>query len=192
MKVQALAFFLAIPLSLAPAAQAQHETFTVNPDASQIQFLLGGNFHHVRGIFHVQSGLIEFDPSTGTISGLVAVGAASGDSGNESRDRDMNKKVLQSDLYPEVTFAPKSYQGKLVATGDSTIQVSGIFTLHGTPHDITVPMQIHIDGASITAKGQFSVPYVQWGLKDPSMFVLKVAKEVDIDLNLSGRLAPAS
>ena len=87
-----------------------------------------------------------------------------------------------------MTFAPSSYQGTLAPSGDSTIQVSGVFTLHGTPHDITVPMQIHIDGASLTAKGRFTVPYVQWGLKDPSIFVLKVAKEVDIDLSLSGQL----
>jgi hypothetical protein len=49
-------------------------------------------------------------------------------------------------------------------------------------------MQIHIDGASMTAKGHFTVPYVQWGLKDPSWGFLKVAKEVGIDLTLSGSL----
>jgi hypothetical protein len=49
-------------------------------------------------------------------------------------------------------------------------------------------MQIHIDGASLAAKGHFTVPYVKWGLKDPSIFILKVAKEVDIDLTLAGRL----
>jgi hypothetical protein len=49
-------------------------------------------------------------------------------------------------------------------------------------------MQIHIDGSALTAKGHFVVPYVQWGLKDPSIFILKVAKEVDIDLTLVGNL----
>jgi hypothetical protein len=52
-------------------------------------------------------------------------------------------------------------------------------------------MQIHIDGTSLTAKTHFQVPYVQWGLKDPSIFVLKVAKVVDIDLTLAGSLSPA-
>jgi hypothetical protein len=54
---------------------------------------------------------------------------------------------------------------------------------------MTVPMQIHIDGASLTAKTHFSIPYVKWGLKDPSIFILKVAKEVDIDLALVGSLS---
>jgi hypothetical protein len=51
-------------------------------------------------------------------------------------------------------------------------------------------MQVHIDGSSLTAKGHFTVPYVQWGLKDPSVFILSVAKEVDIDLTLTGQVAP--
>jgi hypothetical protein len=52
-------------------------------------------------------------------------------------------------------------------------------------------MQIHIDGATLTAKTHFTVPYVKWGLKDPSIFILKVAKEVDIDLTLVGSLSPS-
>jgi len=51
-------------------------------------------------------------------------------------------------------------------------------------------MQIHIDGNSLTAKTHFVVPYVQWGLKDPSVFLLKMAKEVDIDLTLAGGVTP--
>jgi polyisoprenoid-binding protein YceI len=96
--------------------------------------------------------------------------------------------VLDTEHFAEVTFAPSSYQGTIAPSGDSTIQVSGTFTLHGTPHDLTVPMQLHIDGANLAAKGHFTVPYVKWGLKDPSIFILKVAKEVDIDLSLSGQL----
>jgi phage host-nuclease inhibitor protein Gam len=51
-------------------------------------------------------------------------------------------------------------------------------------------MQIHIEGTALTAKTHFTVPYVQWGLKDPSIFILKVAKVVDIDLTLTGSLTP--
>ncbi len=192
MKTYAPVLFPAIALAFVSGALAQHQTFTVNPEQSQVAFSLGGNTHHVQGTFHVQSGSIDFDPSAQKISGSVIVAAASGNSSEPSRDKKMNTDVLDTAHFAEVTFAPSSYQGTIAPSGDFTIQVSGVFTLHGTPHDITVPMQIHIDGANLTTKGHFTVPYVKWGLKDPSIFVLKVAKEVDIDLTLNGRLNPGS
>jgi polyisoprenoid-binding protein YceI len=153
---------------------------------------LGGNAHHVDGTFHVQSGTINFDPSTQTISGSVVVAAGSGDSGDQGRDKKMKSDVLDVAHFAEVSFIPKSYQGTVSASGDSTIQVTGVFTLHGTPHDLIVPMQVHIEGQTLTARTHFTVPYVQWGLKDPSIFILKVAKVVDIDLTLVGNLSPAA
>jgi len=181
--------FLALPLALVSNAFAQQQTFTVMPDASQVVFVLGGSGHHVQGAFQVHSGSVNFNSGAQKLSGSVVVEAGSGNSGEPSRDKKMDTEVLDSAHYAEVTFAPTSYQGALAPTGDSTIQVSGVFTLHGTPHNITVPMHIHIDGKTMTAKGHFTVPYVQWGLKDPSIFILKVAKEVGIDLNLVGSLS---
>jgi len=189
MKSIAKSLFLALPLFVAPSAFAQHRTFTVNPDASKVAFSLTGTGHAVYGTFHVQSGSIEFDPGATDISGSVVVAAGSGDSGDKGRDKNMKTQVLDVTHFAEVSFVPKSYQGALAATGDSSIQVTGTFTLHGTPHELTVPMQIHIEGANLTAKTHFIVPYVQWGLKDPSVFILKVAKEVGIDLTLVGSLS---
>ena len=192
MKTIAKILLLAMLPAGAPFAYAQHQTFTVSPDSSQVAFALAGTGHHVNGAFHVQSGTIDFDRTAQKISGSVVVNAGSGNSGEPSRDKKMSSDVLDVAHFAEVSFVPKSYKGTVVASGDSSIQVSGVFTLHGTPHDLTVPMQIHIDGTSLTAKTHFTVPYVQWGLKDPSIFVLKVAKEVDIDLNLVGRLSASN
>ncbi len=185
-------FGIALLLSLGSLAFAQKQTMTVNPDASKVAFALAGTGHEVRGTFHVSRGTIGFDRSAPAMSGSIVVSAASGDSGEKSRDKHMHSEILDAEHYADVTFEPKSYQGAIAPSGDSSIQVSGVFTLHGTPHDITVPMQIHIDGANVTAKGSFMVPYVKWGLKDPSIMILRVAKEVHIDLDLSGSLSPAS
>ncbi len=188
MKLHLQALFLSTFLLAAPAAFAQHQTFSVDPAASQVGFTLAGTGHHVQGTFKVQSGSIDFDPAAHTIAGSVVVAAGSGNSAEPSRDKKMNSDVLNSATFTEITFAPKSFTGNLSPSGDSTIQVAGTFSLHGSPHDITVPAQVHIDGANLTAKCQFTVPYVQWGLKDPSVFILKVAKEVQIDLTLSGHV----
>ena len=101
----------------------------------------------------------------------------------------MNKDILKVDQFNTVSFAPKTYDGTIGASGDSTFQVSGVFTLLGTPHDLTIPMQIHIDGSKATAKGQFVVSYVQWGVKNPSSLIWKAENNVGIDLNLVGQIS---
>jgi len=143
----------------------------------------------VNGTFHIQSGSIEFDRSDSKMSGLVVVLAASGKTGNDSRDKKMNKEILKVSEYSSVSFAPKTYTGTIAPSGDSTIQVSGVFTLLGTGHDLTIPMQIHIDGSKATARAKFVVPYVQWGLKNPSFLIWKAENDVAIDLNLVGQLS---
>ena len=88
-----------------------------------------------------------------------------------------------------VSFEPKSYTGFIAPSGESTFQVTGIFTLLGTPHEITIPMLVHLDGTSATAKTHFVVPYVQWGLKNPSFLIWKADNDVAIDLFLTGQLS---
>jgi len=184
-------FFLALALvvTLAPVALAQHQTFAVNPDASEVKMKLNTTHEVVNGTFHVQSGSIEYDRGTPKMSGAVVVAAGSGRTGNDSRDKKMNKDILKVDQYTTVSFAPGTYTGTIPVSGDSTIQVSGVFTLLGTPHDITIPMQIHIDGSKATAKAQFTIPYVQWGLKNPSFLIWKAENDVAIDLNLVGQIS---
>jgi hypothetical protein len=123
------------------------------------------------------------------MSGSVVVLAGSGKTGNDSRDKKMNKDILKVDEYTTVSFAPKIYTGTIAPSGDSTIQVSGVFTLLGNPHDITIPMQIHMDGSKATARAHFVIPYVQWGLKNPSFMFWKAENDVAIDLNLVGQVA---
>jgi polyisoprenoid-binding protein YceI len=180
---------LALAVILAPAALAQHQTFAVNPDDSEVKMTLNTTHEVVNGTFHVQSGSIRFDRTASHISGIVTVAAGSGRTGNESRDKKMNKDILKVNQFATVSFAPKTYSGTIAASGDSTIQVSGVFTLLGTPHDLTIPMQIHIDGSKATAKGQFVVPYVQWGLKNPSFLIWKAENDVKMDLNLIGQIS---
>jgi polyisoprenoid-binding protein YceI len=179
----------AIIVILAPAALAQHQTFIVNPDTSEVKMTLNTTHELVNGTFHVQSGSIEFDRSIPKMSGLVAVLAGSGKTGNDSRDKKMNNDILKVGQYATVSFEPKSYAGTISPSGDSTIQVTGIFTLLGAAHEITIPILVHLEGTSATAKAHLVVPYVQWGVKNPSFLIWKADNDVTIDLFLTGRIS---
>lgn len=192
MKMNVRNLLAALFLLATPFALAQHQAFNVNPDSSSVAFLLPSNHDATNGTFHVEKGVVNFDASSPNLSGLIVVSAASGATGNATRDKRMLNEVLQATKFADATFAPQTYTGTLAPVGDSTLQVTGVFTLHGAPHTITVPMQLHIEGGKCTAKTTFKVPYVEWGLKDPSWFVFKVAKEADVTLNLVGFVAPAS
>ncbi len=180
---------LALAVIFAPAALAQHQTFTVNPDAGEVKMTLNTTHEVVNGTFHIQSGSIEFDRSAAKMSGSVVVLSGSGKTGNDSRDKKMNKDILKVERYATVSFEPKTYTGDLALSGDSNLQVIGIFTLLGTPHEITIPMQVHGEGANATVKAHFVVPYIQWGLKDPSFMFWKADKDVEIDLFLVGTIS---
>jgi hypothetical protein len=43
-------------------------------------------------------------------------------------------------------------------------------------------MAVRPEGNSYSATTHFTVPYVAWGLKDPSNFLLHVSNQVDIDV----------
>jgi polyisoprenoid-binding protein YceI len=179
----------ALAVLLAPAALAQHRTFVVNSDASEVKITLKTTHELVNGAFRVQSGSIEFDRGNPRMAGSVVVLAGSGKTGNDSRDKKMNKDILKVEQFATVSFEPKTYTGVLAPSGDSTVQVTGIFTLLGAPHEITIPLLVHLEAASATAKAHFVVPYVQWGLKNPSFLIWKADNDVAIDIDLAGAIS---
>ena len=166
--------------------QAQEATLNFDPAQTTVNFTLGDVLHTVHGSFRLKTGQVRFDPATNSISGELVVDAPSGNSGSTGRDRKMHKEILQSVRYPEVTFHPDRVDGKVLVPGRSAVQVHGMFGILGVEHEITIPAQVELapDHWSLTV--HFAVPYVKWGLKDPSTFILRVEKTVDIDLNARG------
>jgi polyisoprenoid-binding protein YceI len=169
-----------------PVAMRAQEKLIVDPAKSEVHFTLGDMLHTVHGTFRIQQGEIPFNPTTGEAGGSIAVDALSGASGNSVRDKRMAKDELKAESFKMVTFAPARFTGMFNESGDSALQVHGMFTLLGVPHEIDVPLQLQVDGSQFHATGAFAVPYVKWGLKDPSTLMLRVNKEVQIDLLLVG------
>lgn len=180
---------LALCVSLAAAAQQREVTF--DPSQASIEWSLGASLHTVHGTFKLRSGAISFDPVSGNASGEFVVDAASGDSGNRTRDGKMDKEVLESERYPEITFLPKKLLGKMSAQGSSTVQVQGVFHIHGIDHDLTLSVPVQVDGTTVRAKTSLSIPYQTWGMKNPSTLFLHVDDKVQVSINAVGKLTTA-
>lgn len=180
-----LSIFLLLAASVA-WVQTQEATLNFAPAQTTVNFTLGDVLHTVHGSFQLKSGQIRFAPGSNAISGELVVDAASGNSDNMARDRKMHKESLESARYSEMSFRPDRVEGRVLAQGTSQVQVHGIFGIHGAEHEITVPAQVEFapDHWSLTV--HFAVPYVQWGMKDPSTFLLRVEKSVAIDLHAQG------
>src|SRR6202167_6264234 len=151
----------ALAVLLAPVALAQQQTFVANPDASEVKMTLKTTHEVVNGTFHIQSGSLEFDRSAAKMSGSGVVLAGSGKTGNGSRDKKMNKDILEVEQHATLSFQPKSYTGAIAPPGDSTIQVTRILTRFGPPHEITIAILDHLEGTTPTAKADFVGPSIQ-------------------------------
>jgi polyisoprenoid-binding protein YceI len=177
-----------VAFALTTPAFAQEAVLELDPAQTQVVFTLGDVLHTVHGTFKLKPSTIKFDPTTGRAGGLIVVDVASGDSGSHARDHKMHKDILESAQYPEGTFTPDQLKGTISPQGNSQVQVSGIFNLHGANHPLTLVIQIHQAGNQLTADTKFTIPYVNWGLKNPSTLFLRVNDTVDVTIHAVGQI----
>ena len=89
--------------------------------------------------------------------------ARSKDAQEPSRERSLSRDCLHA----------RPYRRSVALEGQSKGQVHGLFRIHGTEHEITLPFQVQADAGQVTATLQFRVFFVKWGMKNPSAFLLK-------------------
>ncbi len=171
---------------LAAALPVTTATLRLEPSSTTIQFTLGATMHEVEGTFELTGGEITFDRTTGEASGRIVVSALAGDTANKKRDKKMHNKVLESATYPEIVFVVHRLDGTLQPQGESEITLQGTIDLHGTPHELAIPAVVRIEGDRLSGTAQFTIPFVEWGLNDPSVFIFRVKKEVQVTLDLNG------
>jgi polyisoprenoid-binding protein YceI len=185
--VALFAWLLLLPSMVA----AQQITVNLDPAQTKIQWTLGATLHTVHGTFRLRSGSVTFDLQSGAASGEIIVDATSGESGNDSRDKKMHREVLESQRYPEIIFSPQHVMGKLADQGTSNLQVQGVLHIHGANHDLTLSLPVEKSGDAVKASTRFIVPYQDWGMKNPSTFLLKVENKVSISISSAGHITVA-
>lgn len=172
----------------AVAAHAEQRVLVLDPAASKVSFTLAATGHSVEGTMAVKSGRVSFDPATGAASGEIVLDLKSAQTGSDGRDKDMHEKVLETGKYPTAVFRAEKVRGTLAPSGPSQLTLDGTLAFHGGDHKMTLAAQVDVQNGRVKADAQFPIPYVQWGLHDPSVFVLRVAKVVEVKVHAVGTL----
>jgi len=173
-------------LSLPAVASAADRTVTLDPAACQVMFTLDTTFHEVHGTMALAAGWIRFDPATGAAAGEIAVDARQALTGNHQRDKKMHDEVLETGRYPRIVFRPDRIEGPIAAAGRSVIRIVGMLTLHGADHPMIFEATVEEDGDRVRGELEMQIPYVEWGMKDPSLFVMRAAKTVTVKVRVEG------
>src|SRR6478672_9716160 len=186
------ALVLLAAMSLAQVAEAQQKTFMLDPAQTKVNFTVDSTLHTVHGDFRLKRGSIQFDNSTGAATGELVVDSASGESGSDGRDKRMHKDILESPKYSDIVFTPQHVKGTVASEGKSTIEVEGTLAMHGKSKPVTMPLDVQLQNGTGTADGAFSVKYQEWGMKNPSTFVLRVNDTVHIHVHAMGKITTSA
>ncbi len=184
--MKAIHLVVAGVLGLAPQLAADELHIELDSELTSITFRLQATMHSVHGSAAAVSGSMRLNTGDGAMAGKVRVDAATAETGNTKRDKKMHTKVLRSSTYPRIELVATHLEGDLALIGPSDVTLHGEMEILGRRHEIGVPLHVEIDGGRFSAKAEFEIPYVEWGLEDPSTFVLRVAKVVQVTVLAEG------
>jgi polyisoprenoid-binding protein YceI len=187
-----ITFFMLSAALWASLAQAQQKTFTLDPAQTKVNFTVDSTLHTVHGDFRLKRGSIQFDNATGVASGELIVDSASGESGSDGRDKKMHKDILESPKYSDIVFTPQHVKGTVANEGKSNVEVEGILTMHGKSKPVTMPLVVQLQDGGGSVDGSFAVKYQEWGMKNPSTFILRVNDTVQIHVHAVGKIITAA
>jgi polyisoprenoid-binding protein YceI len=181
-----------IAAGTAVSASTAQQVVELDLSATTVRFELGATLHTVHGTAAMTGGRIVFDPISGAAEGEIVVDARSADTDNKKRDKKMHAKVLESERFSTIILRPVRISGDVPAVGSATITVEGELELHGDRHPVAIPVNLTVgEGGELELSATFEVPFVEWGLNDPSTFLLKVSKSVTVSVAGRGRLLDA-
>ena len=172
-----------IVLTATTSLLGQKTVLELNPAQTHVEFTLSDVLHTVQGSFKLKRGTVHYDFATGKCSGQIVIDAQSGDSGSQARDKKMHHNILESDRYPEIVFTPDHVAGTL-----SKASIHGLFRIHGKEHEMTMVIEAIPSSNGLDVTAHFVVPYVEWGMKNPSVLFLRVGDQVNINVQARGRV----
>lgn len=166
-------------------------TFEIDAARSHVGFEMGATLHTVVGKASAVTGRITVpaspDPSGFPVGGRIRIAARTLDTGNARRDRRMRSESLAVEKYPEIVFTPsKALGGTRPAApgGPMELKLLGDLTIRDTTRPIEILVRARVGEQEIVADGEARLTFLDYGVPDPSNFLLHVDSEVKIHLHV--------
>lgn len=171
------------------AIPARNIEIHFDPQSTQIRFKVVSLLRDVRGTFQFKGGTLAIDPDSTLAQGELLVDATTGRTGSEARDKELRDEILETSRYPSILFHAEHLRG-LVPTSDGSSEViaEGMLTIHGADHPMQMKVHLVRVGNVLSATTHFSVPYVEWGMKNPHGTFFHLSKLVQVDVNAKGTI----
>ena len=161
------------------ALVAQATAFRIDPAGAEAGFDLKATAHTVHGTTTGVSGNVTAQPAADgslTLSGKIEIGTGSLQTGNDRRDATMHEKSLLTASFPTIVFTPTRFapSGQAGADGASVGTLSGQITIRGQTRPMTIAATLTPRGDRIETSGTFDVRWAEFGVPDPSFFIVKI------------------
>lgn len=168
------------------ATPAHNIEIHFDPGSTQIHFKLGSLLRDIRGSFQFKGGALAIDPDSTLAQGELLVDATTGRTGNAAHDKQM-QEVLESGRYPSIFFHAEHLRGEVPKSdGSSDVIADGTLNIHGADHPMQLKVHLVRVGNALSATTRFTVPYVEWGMKNPRGDFFHYSKTVQVDVNAKG------
>ncbi|HTF68380.1 MAG TPA: YceI family protein [Edaphobacter sp.] len=169
------------------AVPARNIAIHFDPQTTQIRFKVGSLLRDVRGTVQFKGGALAIDPDSTLAQGELLVDATTGRTGNAARDKEMQDEVLESKRYPSIFFHAEHLRGQVPKTnGSSDVIAEGMLNIHGADHPMQMKVHLVRVGDTLSATTHFSIPYVEWGMKNPRGSFLHLSKTAQVDVSAKG------
>ena len=167
--------------ALAADAPRTEAVYRIDPAGAEAGFDVKATGHTVHGKTSGVSGEVHVTEEAGgekALSGRIEIAAATLDTANARRDQTMKTKCLAVDRFPAIVFAPARFvpSGAQPASGAVPGSLTGMITIRDVTKPVVMAATLETKGTRIVVTGTFDVPWLDFGIPDPSFFIVTLDK----------------
>lgn len=181
------------PSETAAAPAERTVSYRIDPEHSGVMFEMKATLHTVEGRTSAVAGTITRpaapSPEGFAVGGRVAIAARTLETGNGTRDKRMRSESLAVDRFPEIVFVPSRAVGSVAsfAPGSTArFKLEGSLAVRGVTKPVSIDVTARFTEQGVIADGTTTFSFLDFGVPDPSSFLLHVKPSLTIKIHIEG------